>query len=201
MDKHLNVLFVEDSEDDAILLLREIKKGGYDPTFMRVETAEDMLACLNDQTWDVVISDYSLPEFSAPQALEVLQGTGLDLPFIIVSGKVEDDVAVTCMTAGAHDFVRKGNLSRLVPAIERELKDVIVRRERKQVEEELIKYRMHLEELVKERTDELDEKNKELERFNKLFVGRELRMIELKKQIAELEMDVEPDKNAGDETT
>ncbi|MCK5486071.1 MAG: GAF domain-containing protein, partial [Desulfobacterales bacterium] len=137
MQKQLNILAVEDSEDDALLLLREIKKGGYDPTFVRVENAGDMLACLNDRNWDIVISDYSLPEFSAPQALKVLQGTGLDLPFIVMSGKVENEIAVEVLTAGAHDFVRKDNMTRLLPAIERELDNSSVRKERKQAEEAL----------------------------------------------------------------
>ena len=321
MDKHLNVLVVEDSEDDAVLLLCEIKKGGYDPTFVRVETAADMLACLNDRTWDIVISDYSLPEFSAPEALKVLQGTGLDLPFIIISGKVEYEVAVECMTAGAHDFVRKGNMVRLVPAIERELNEFSVRKERnaayialreseerfrtifdsindavfihdmetgaildvnstmckmygysreevdqldiealssdevpytqqdalewmkkaamgdaqvfewmakhksghlfwvevsmkkaviglqerllvvvrditerKQAEKELRKLNEELEQRVKDRTAALEDKNEELEEMNRAFVGREVRMAELKKQIAEIEKDADPEK-------
>ena len=137
MKKHLNVLVVEDSEDDVVLLLREIQKGGYDPTFVRVETAGDMLTCLNDQTWDIVISDFSLPKFSALEALKVLQETGLDLPFIVVSGKVEVAVAVEALNAGAHDFIKKSSMIRLCPAIERELNEVIVRKERKKADEAL----------------------------------------------------------------
>ena len=137
MKKHLNVLVVEDSEDDAVLLLHEIKKGDYDLTFVRVETAEEMRTCLNEQTWDIVISDYSLPKFSAPEALKVLQETGLDLPFIIISGKIGEETAVECMTAGAHDFISKANMVRLLPAIERELNDFSVKKERQETEHAL----------------------------------------------------------------
>lgn len=139
MKKRLNVLVVEDSEDDALLLLREIKKGGYDPIFIRVETAKDMRACLNKQIWNIVISDYSLPKFGPIEALKVLQSTGLDLPFIVISEKADDGAAVEVLTAGAHDFVRKDNLTRLLPAIEQELNNYSVRKEHKQAEEALKK--------------------------------------------------------------
>ncbi|MCK5660213.1 MAG: PAS domain S-box protein, partial [Methanosarcinales archaeon] len=129
MGEPLRILLVEDSEDDALLLLREIKKGGYESTSVRVETAEAMVRCLNEQTWDIVISDYFLPNFSAPEALKVLQESGLDLPFIIVSGKVDDEVAVSALTTGVHDFVRKDNMVRLIPAIKREVAEAIGRAE------------------------------------------------------------------------
>ena len=137
MDEPLRILLVEDSEDDASLLLREIKKGGYEPTLVRVETAEAMATCLNEHTWDIVISDYSLPNFSVSEALKVLQKSGLDLPFIIVSGKVADEVAVAALTAGAHDFVRKDNMVRLIPAIKRELAEAIGRAEYEKAQIEL----------------------------------------------------------------
>jgi len=135
--KHLNILIVEDSEDDAQLLLRELKRGGYEVESERVETAETMQAALAGKTWDLVLSDFSMPQFSAPQALAILQASGLDLPFIIVSGTIGEDTAVAALKAGAHDFLIKGNFARLSPAIERELKDAKVRVQQKRAEEAL----------------------------------------------------------------
>src|SRR5712692_8706213 len=132
----LRVLLVEDSEYDAALLLLELRRGGYDPECERVETVEEMKAALARQPWDLVISDYSLPRFSAPAAFARLQESGLDLPFIIVSGAIGEDIAVQAMKAGAHDYIMKGNLTRLNPAIAREVREAEVRRERKQLEEQ-----------------------------------------------------------------
>jgi len=137
MSKPLRVLIVEDSEDDMLLVVREIQRGGYTPTFERVETAKAMTAALEKQAWDVIISDYRLPHFSAPAALELFKETGLDLPFIVVSGTIGEETAVATMKAGAHDYLMKGNLKRLTPAIERELRDAEVRQERKRVQDEL----------------------------------------------------------------
>ena len=137
MGKPLRVLIVEDSEDDAILLLRELKRGGYDPIFERVDTPAAMIEVLEKQTWDILISDYSMPHFSAPEALKLLHKSGLDLPFIILSGKIGEDTAVAAMKAGAHDYIMKDNMARLIPAIERELQEVKMRREHKLAEEAL----------------------------------------------------------------
>jgi putative nucleotidyltransferase with HDIG domain len=137
VDNHLRVLLVEDSEDDAQLLLREIKRGGYDIEFERVETSDAMKSALANHAWDLIICDYSLPKFSAPQALVVLKESGHDLPFIIVSGTIGEESAVGALKAGAHDFIVKGSMARLIPAIQRELKDAGVRHERQQREREL----------------------------------------------------------------
>jgi putative nucleotidyltransferase with HDIG domain len=133
----LRVLLVEDSEDDAQLLLREIKRGGYDVEFERVETTDAMKTALSRQMWNAIICDYSLPHFGAPQALAVLKESGHDLPFIIVSGTIGEESAVSALKAGAHDFIVKGSMARLIPAIQRELKDAGVRHERRQREREL----------------------------------------------------------------
>ncbi len=137
MSTPLRVLIVEDSEDDTLLLVHALRRGGYELAFEQVETPAAMTAALEQQTWDVVISDYAMPYFSAPAALALLQESELDLPFIILSGAIGEETAVEAMRAGAHDYIQKGNLARLIPAIERELRDAQARRERKQAREAL----------------------------------------------------------------
>jgi signal transduction histidine kinase len=134
MSKPIGVLIVEDCEEDARLVLRELRRGGFAPKFERVDTAETMTAALAGHKWDLIISDYTMPEFSGLAALTILKGSGLDLPFIIVSGAIGEDVAVAAMKAGAHDYLMKGNFQRLVPSIERELREVEVRYQRRQAE-------------------------------------------------------------------
>ena len=130
MSKLLRVLIIEDSEDDAELLAIALKDGGYQVIHQRVDTKADMQAALSDsQPWDIVLADYSMPQFSAIAALEVLKEWDLDLPFVIVSGKIGEDTAVAAMKAGAHDYLVKGQLSRLLPAVERELREAVLREE------------------------------------------------------------------------
>jgi signal transduction histidine kinase/CheY-like chemotaxis protein len=135
----LSVLLVEDAEMDAALLVRELEKKGYDLTWARVDTREGMERALAQRSWDVVVADYTLPSFSGLAALELLHEKNIDLPFILVSGTIGEEVAVAAMKAGAHDFIPKDRLTRLVPAIQRELRDVAIRRahalERKRAEE------------------------------------------------------------------
>jgi PAS domain S-box-containing protein len=132
----LRVLLVEDSEDDALLLKRELRRGGYDPHCERVDTAEDMELALDGQIWDLVIADHSMPAFSSSAALELLRRKGLvDMPFIIVSGRIGEDAAVEAMRVGANDYIMKDNLARLNTAIERELREAESRRERRRAEE------------------------------------------------------------------
>jgi two-component system, cell cycle sensor histidine kinase and response regulator CckA len=137
MSRPLTLLQVEDSESDAQLIVRLLKNAGYDVHSERVETAPQMRSALEKSTWDVIIADYHLPHFDAPSALAVLQGTGLDIPFLVVSGAVGEDRAVAIMIAGAHDFLSKSSLLRLVPAVEREIQEASVRRERKAADEAL----------------------------------------------------------------
>ncbi len=113
------VLLVEDSEDDELLLQRALIRDGHTPFIRRVDSSDAMHAALCDETWDLVLADWNLPRFSALIALEMIKRTGLDLPFIIVSGMIGEEAAITAMKAGAHDFVMKSNLVRLVPAIQR----------------------------------------------------------------------------------
>jgi len=145
MGAPLRVLMVEDSEDDACLILRELGRGGFEVSYERVETSSAMGAALAERTWDVVISDYSLPHFSAPAALRLLQARGLDLPFIIVSGTVGEEAAVAAMRAGAHDYLMKDNLRRLVAAVQREVREAEVRRGRRRADAALVARTRQLE--------------------------------------------------------
>jgi two-component system cell cycle sensor histidine kinase/response regulator CckA len=136
MAEPLSVLIVEDSENDTRLLVRELERAGYAASWERVETAGSMRAALEGRSWDLIIADYTMPKFSAPAALALLQDMGLDLPFIIVSGSVGEDTAVEAMRAGAHDYLLKGNLKRLFPAVQRELEQAGQRRARRKAEEQ-----------------------------------------------------------------
>ena len=145
----LRVLMVEDSEDDALLIIRELKKGGYNPVCERVETAAAMKKALKDKQWDIILCDYKLPKFSGEQAIALLKETNIEIPLIIVSGTIGEETAVECMRSGAHDYIMKNNLSRLCPAIARELEEAKVRVQRKRVGEDLEesenKYRLSFE--------------------------------------------------------
>jgi PAS domain S-box-containing protein len=133
----LRVLIVEDSEDDALLLLRELERGGYEPIHELVDTPEEMRrALLEVGPWDVVLSDWQMPRFSGTGALEMSREADSEAPFIIVSGKVGEEAAVQAMKAGAHDYVMKGNLTRLCATVERGLQEAETRRERRRAEEE-----------------------------------------------------------------
>jgi diguanylate cyclase (GGDEF)-like protein len=128
MTGQLKVLIVEDSEDDAILLVRILRQGGYEPKSLRVDTGEAMTQAFQDHSWDVVITDHNMPGFSSEAAIKVVQKIRPDLPVIIVSGSIGEDVAVAAMKMGAQDYIMKDNLARLVPAIERELREAELRR-------------------------------------------------------------------------
>jgi two-component system, cell cycle sensor histidine kinase and response regulator CckA len=132
----LKVLIVEDSPDDAALLVRELEGAGYDVEAERVDTPEALADALEEGGWDVLFADYTIPGFGGKLALEMVRSKGHDFPFIFVSGTMGEDVAVETLKAGANDYVLKGNLKRLVPAVERELRDASVRRERRRVEAE-----------------------------------------------------------------
>jgi response regulator RpfG family c-di-GMP phosphodiesterase len=135
--KALHILLIEDSDDDARLLLRELRRIGYDVDAQRIETAEELRSALALRDWDLVLCDYSLPHLDPPQALEIIKTTGQDLPFIIVSGTIGEESAINALKAGAHDFIIKGKYARLGPAIERELGEAMVRRQRRQAEIDL----------------------------------------------------------------
>jgi PAS domain S-box-containing protein len=135
MDIPLRVLIIEDSDRDVALELRALKAAGYQVTYVVVETAAEMKATLIKQAFDIVISDHDMPQFDAAGALAVLKQSGLDIPFIIVSGAIGEETAVALMKAGAHDYVMKDKLARLVPAVQRELREAESRRVRKKAEQ------------------------------------------------------------------
>ena len=136
MSKPLRVLLIEDSEDDALLLLRELRRHGYEPVSQRIETGSEMEEAL-PRKWDLVISDYSLPHFDPLSALKILQQQDLDIPCIVVSGSVDETTILNAMKAGAADYLMKDNLMRLGPAVDRELREAASRRERRRLEEQV----------------------------------------------------------------
>lgn len=131
----LRVLIVEDSEDDALLIVRELRKGGLSPEYRRVDSLATMQAALDDAVWDIVITDHNLPEFGSETVIKQAKHAKLDVPIIIVSGSIGEEVAVAAMKSGAHDYIMKGNLSRLVPAVERELREAQNRHEHREAQE------------------------------------------------------------------
>ena len=130
----LRVLIVEDSQDDTALLVRELRRGGYEPTFERVDTPTAMSAAVDSRQWDLVICDYSIPHFSGTAALRLLRDKGSEVPFIFLSGTIGEETAIAALKQGAQDYVMKDNLKRLLPAIQRELREAEQRGERKRLE-------------------------------------------------------------------
>ena len=133
----LRLLLIDDSPDDALLVVLELNQGGYDVTSERVDTAAALSEALERGGWDAITCDWVMPRFSAPAALELIRERHCEVPVIVVSGQVGEEVAATAMRAGAHDYVSKSKLARLVPAFERELRETEVRRARKRAEEAL----------------------------------------------------------------
>ena len=180
--KELRLLLIEDSENDAKLLLREFRKADYPLHFLRVETAEELAAGLGAHPWDLVISDYHLPRFNGIDALGQVKATHADLPFIIVSGNIGEETAVAAMKAGADDYLMKDNLHRLVPAVERTLREAENRRQRRAVEQKIHENEAQLEALFNSsiQATYLVDAELKIKRINRLarehaliFLGRE----------------------------
>jgi diguanylate cyclase (GGDEF)-like protein len=131
----LNLLLIEDSEDDAALVTRTLTRAGFAVNACRVDSADGLREALLLQPWDIAVADYTMPSFSGTKALTMVREHGVDLPFIFVSGTIGEDIAVAAMKTGAHDYIMKGNLARLPPAVERELREAQVRRERHKADE------------------------------------------------------------------
>ena len=148
-DKSLRLLMVEDSEDDALLTIRVLKKGGYNPVYERVETAAAMKKALEEKQWDIILCDYQMPTFDGPAAIALKKEANIDIPLIVLTGKIGEETAADSMRLGAQDYIMKSNLSRLCPAITRELEDAKVRNKQKQAEKDLQesekKYRLSFE--------------------------------------------------------
>ena len=161
MSRQIRVLLVEDSESDASLIELELKQAGHELVTRRVVTAHEMSAALDERAVDVIICDYSLPQFSAPDALELVKAHGLDVPFFVVSGSIREERAVEMMRAGAHDYLLKGNLARLGPAVEREVREAAARLSRRKETAQLAEERKQTEEAL--RASE--------ERFRKQYKG------------------------------
>ena len=147
------MLLVEDSEDDALLIVRELRRGGYEPYWERVETPETMKEALAGSNWDVIVSDHQMPRFRSLEPLAIYRQSGSEAPFVFVSGTIVEGLAVEAMKAGAHDYVMKGNLARLHATVERGLKEAEERRKRRQVEEELRASEAELRALFEAMTD------------------------------------------------
>jgi len=147
--KKLRLLFIEDSENDTLFIKRQLEKAGYQIQYNRVEDKQGLKKALTEEKWDAIIADYQLPRFNGLEALHVLQESGIDIPFIIVSGSIGENTAVAAMKAGAHDYLMKDQLDRLVPAIERELREAKLRAERREaikaLQESEKKYRLLFE--------------------------------------------------------
>jgi DNA-binding NtrC family response regulator len=167
MGKPLNILIAEDSQDDADLVLAQLRRAGFDPKWKRVEVEADFLSEIKNSP-DIIISDYSMPQFSGLRAAEILQETGLNIPFILISGTVGEDVAVQAMKHGATDYFLKDRIARLGSAVEHALEQKLLRDEHKRADEE-IKAQLQ-----------------ELQRWHEAMLGREDRVLELKREVNEL---------------
>src|ERR1017187_5991537 len=137
MSKPLRVLILEDSEDDMFFALQELRKGDFSPDYERVETLPAFTNVLDRQVWDLILSDHALPGFTSLHALKLLKNRQYDIPFIILSRVIGEETAVEAMKAGANDYVMKDAIGRLVPSIERELREASSRRVRRQAEKAL----------------------------------------------------------------
>ncbi len=153
LNRQIKLLLIEDVEDDAVLLVHHLKKAGLDVQYTRVEDEHHFRDELGENKWDIIISDYSMPKFDGLSALKIYQEYNVDIPFIIVSGTIGEDVAVKAMREGAHDYIMKNYLDRLVPAIERELREAVIREEKRQAQADLHANQERLRVLIKNSTD------------------------------------------------
>lgn len=135
MKRKVHILIIEDNEDDTILEIDELKNGGFDVKYQQIQSREELIEALKEPGWDCIISDYSMPQFSGLEALDIVREFGTDIPFILVSGAMGEETAVAAMKAGAHDYIMKNNLARLVPAFERELREAGIRMQNKKAEQ------------------------------------------------------------------
>jgi len=164
----LQALIIEDSESDTLLLIRQLRQGGFEPVYKRMDTEEEMRASLAQESWDIVFSDHMMPQFNSREALRVYQESGLDIPFIIISGTIGEEAAIDALKSGASDYLVKGKLARLIPAVERELREAKGREARRKAEKELAESHRLLQQYTRDLeqyTLKLEQSNKELEHF------------------------------------
>ena len=145
MENKIKILFAEDDEFDVLLVVDELKRHNIEPVYERVETEEDFRNKIEDERWDIIISDYSMPQFTGFEALKILQQSKLDIPFLLVSGTIGEEVAVNAMKMGASDYLMKGNINRLVPAIEREIREAKSRKDKRATEKSILQYNLIME--------------------------------------------------------
>jgi DNA-binding NtrC family response regulator len=146
--KKIKILIAEDSEDDAALLVRRIKKDGLDPVYKRVNSLKEMKNAINKEEWNIILSNYNMPNFSGLDAINLLRQKNSDIPLIIISGTVGEDAAVKTIRKGANDYLTKDNLVRLVPSIRRELQEAEIKRERREALDELVKSEKRFKEMA-----------------------------------------------------
>lgn len=162
MGKPLRVLMVEDSDDDVLLMTHALRKGGYEATYERVEDASSMRKVLEKGPWDVILCDFQMPRFNGLDAISLLKEIDRNIPLIIVSGAIGEETAVECMRRGASDYVMKGSLSRLIPAVERELKEAESRGRRRRAEEALKRSELEKTAILESMTDLVTYQNRDM---------------------------------------
>jgi len=189
MKKSIQVLIIEDNLDDAKLEIDELISAGFDIVYEIIETRKAMREALHNKTWDCIISDFSLPQFSGLDALEELKETAMDIPFILVSGAIGEEIAVAAMKAGAHDYIMKDNLSRLIPAFERELREAEVRHQKKLGEEAL-----------EESVQDLKTQNAEFQALNLEYFNLNEELVDSLDQIRQINAELTVSKNKAEES-
>lgn len=197
--KPLSALIVEDSPDDFSLLRLALRRAGYSPEFERVQTSEELDLALRNRRWDIVLSDYTLPDFSGLLALHQVHEFDPDMPFIIISGNIGEDIAVAAMKAGAHDYLIKGSLTRLGAAIERELREADMRRARRRDEQELHEARQRLQALSNRTLEVQEAERRHIARELHDEIGQSLTAIKLNMEAVKRRADGNQGKSPWDE--
>jgi signal transduction histidine kinase len=197
----LRALIVEDTPDDLALLLVALRRAGYLPDYLRVQTAEEVDRALRTHIWDVVLADYTLPDYSGVLALHQVREYDADMPFIIISGNIGEDTAVAAMKAGAHDYLLKDNLTRLGAAIERELREASVRRARRRDEQELRQARLRLQALSNRMLEMQESERRHIARELHDEVGQSLTAIKLNLESLQRRIDDDRLRDLVDEIT